>query len=95
VYEGFVNIGGDEHGGTGVWEGPAWDEAVKEEGAATTTGAAEAEAGMAAQEEDMGSGRRRYFVSLIDESIYKKGVFQRLRRRHKVRTALHTCSWWW
>lgn len=32
-----------------------------------------------------GKRRRRYFVSLIDESIYKKGVFQRLRRRHKVR----------
>lgn len=31
-----------------------------------------------------GDSRRRYFVSLIDEGIYKKGVFQRLRRRHKV-----------
>lgn len=32
-----------------------------------------------------GEARRRYFVSLIDESIYKKGVFQRLSRWHKVR----------
>ncbi|CAM9759972.1 unnamed protein product, partial [Choristocarpus tenellus] len=28
--------------------------------------------------------RRRYFVSLIDESIYKKGIFQKLRKRHKA-----------
>lgn len=35
--------------------------------------------------EDLDRGsRRRFFVSLIDESIYRKGVFQRLRRRHKV-----------
>ncbi len=102
VYEGFVNIGGGEHGGTGVWEGPAWDEAVNEGGAAAAVTAAaaaaaaaaeaEAEAGLEAREEDMGSGRRRYFVSLIDESIYKKGVFQRLRRRHKVRMVLGTAA---
>ncbi|CAN0464510.1 unnamed protein product, partial [Ectocarpus sp. 12 AP-2014] len=53
VYEGFVNVGGGDHSGTGVSVGLA-----------------------------------RYFVSLIDESIYKKGVFQRLRRRHKVRASI-------
>ncbi|CAM9557151.1 unnamed protein product [Sphacelaria rigidula] len=35
-------------------------------------------------EEREDGSKRRYFVSLIDESIYKKGVFQRLRRRHKA-----------
>lgn len=76
VYQGFVNVGPPEQG-TGVWEGPLWDEAMMEE---------------SLSEDFMGTGtgkggdsRRRYFVSLIDESIYKKGVFQRLRRRHKVR----------
>lgn len=97
VYEGFVNVGGGEHGATGVWEGPEWDEAIVEEsvsshGAAATLGGAAAVLGGAVDGEDAGSDRRRrYFVSLIDESIYKKGVFQRLRRRHKVR-AVEWCT---
>ena len=28
---------------------------------------------------------RRYFVSLMDESIYKRGVFKRLKKRHKAK----------
>lgn len=88
IYDGFVNVGGGEHGGTGVWEGPAWDEAIVEESNETAAlgGASAVAAGTV--NGDTGSERRRrrrrYFVSLIDESIYKKGVFQRLRRRHKV-----------
>lgn len=80
IYRGFVNVGPPEQG-TGVWEGPLWDVAMKEESnhrddfMGTDTGKG-------------GDSRRRYFVSLIDESIYKKGVFQRLRRRHKVRTLM-------
>lgn len=81
VYEGFVNVGGGEYGGTGVWEGPEWDEAVSEESVGAFL---EGTSGEMAGKDQEGS-RRRYFVSLIDESIYKKGVFQRLRRRHKVR----------
>lgn len=34
---------------------------------------------------DVEGGRRRYFVSLMDESIYRKGVFKRLRKRHKAK----------
>lgn len=80
IYEGFVNVGRGEHGGTGVWEGPAWDEAIVEESNETVAaGTIDGDAGSERRR------RRRYFVSLIDESIYKKGVFQRLRRRHKVR----------
>ncbi|CAM9714067.1 unnamed protein product, partial [Hapterophycus canaliculatus] len=78
VYEGFVNVGGGEHGGTGVWEGPAWDEAILEESAGALSG------GTSVEGKDGGGSRRRYFISLIDESIYKKGVFQRLSRRHKA-----------
>lgn len=82
IYEGFVNVGGGEHGGTGVWEGPAWDEAILEESNETASSGGAA-AGLDRR-------KRRYFVSLIDESIYKKGVFQRLRRRHKVRVVCTT-----
>lgn len=46
----------------------------------------------AAAGSERGERRRRYFVSLIDESIYKKGVFQRLRRRHKVRAETWVCE---
>ena len=87
IYEGFVNVGGGEHGGTGVWEGPAWDEAIVEESNETVAaGTIDGDAGSERRR------RRRYFVSLIDESIYKKGVFQRLRRRHKVRAVVFRIS---
>lgn len=83
IYEGFVNVGGGKYGATGVWEGPAWDEAILEE---SIGGLLEGTSPAKVVEKEIGEGpRRRYFISLIDESIYKKGVFQRLRRRHKVR----------
>lgn len=74
MYEGFVSVGGL---GTGVWEGQEWDQSGREENekALPKTGNG-----------DDGVLRKRYFVSLIDESVYKKGVFQRMRRRHKVST---------
>ena len=76
VYNGFVNIGD----GGAVWDGstPSDEAAV----------GGRRDCGDGRREETKGSnthcGRRRYFVSLIDEDVYKKGVFQRLRRRHKV-----------
>ncbi|CAN0229905.1 unnamed protein product [Ectocarpus sp. 12 AP-2014] len=96
VYEGFINVGGGDHSGTGVSEGPAWDEAIQGESnealpvqgnaGGASAGAGGAEEGVVVEEDDGGGleKKRRYFVSLIDESIYKKGVFQRLRRRHKA-----------
>lgn len=74
----------------GMWETqPAWSKAMFDEVAeAFSNGDAgdaeplDGEDGNA--EEEGGTSRRRYFVSLIDEGIYKKGVFQRLRGRHKV-----------
>ncbi|CAM9730061.1 unnamed protein product [Ectocarpus fasciculatus] len=96
VYEGFVNVGGGDHSGTGVSEGPGWDEAIQEENnkalpvqskiGGASIGAEGAEEGVVVEELNGGGSekKRRYFVSLIDESIYKKGVFQRLRRRHKA-----------
>ncbi|CAN0164739.1 unnamed protein product, partial [Laminaria digitata] len=80
MYEGFVNVR-DVDRGTGAWEGGCvWDEGAVEDG--SSSGAVAAAAG--AVEGGEGLRRRRYFVSLIDESVYKKGVFQRLRRRHKA-----------
>ncbi|CAM9735002.1 unnamed protein product [Ascophyllum nodosum] len=76
VYNGFVNIGD----GGAVWDGstPSDEAAV----------GGRRDCGDGRREETKGSnthcGRRRYFVSLIDEDVYKKGVFQRLRRRHKA-----------
>eukprot|EP00903_Cladosiphon_okamuranus_P008461 g8129.t1 len=78
VYEGFINVGGGEHGGTGVWEGPTWDEAIVED-SNPAAGTVDGDTGSERRRR-----RRRYFISLIDESIYKKGVFQRLRRRHQA-----------
>lgn len=73
MYEGFVNVWGAD-GGAGAWgAGGVWDEDVVED-----------EISSGATGGGLGSRKRRYFVSLIDESIYRKGVFQRLRRRHKV-----------
>ena len=80
MYKGFVNVAGVD-GRAGAWGGGGvWDEgAVQDE---NSSGAAVAVGGAAGG--GKGLRRRRYFVSLIDESIYRKGVFQRLRRRHKV-----------
>lgn len=81
-------------------EGPAWDEAIQGESnealpvqgkvGGVSAGAGGAEEGVVVEEHNGGGSekKRRYFVSLIDESIYKKGIFQRLRRRHKVRASI-------
>lgn len=86
VYEGFVTIGGDK---PVSWEGPAWDKVMAQRINELFWGGKVEVEGSEAEGEDIDGdpgARRRYFVSLIDESIYKKGVFQRLRRRHKVRS---------
>ena len=37
-----------------------------------------------------GEAKRRYFVSLMSESLIKKGVFFRLRKRVRVSTFIQT-----
>lgn len=77
VYRGFVNIG--RHTLTDALEHPTSDDSVVHAGVDRPGGSEQVYVG----DEEEG-GRRRYFVSLIDEGVYKKGVFQRMRKRQKV-----------
>lgn len=86
VYKDFAIVHGEEAGSGG---GAVWDSVLTRRindllwgiGLELQAGGSDGHGEPAAEH----GPRRRYFVSLIDESVYKKGVFQRLRRRHKVR----------
>lgn len=71
IYNGFVSIGD----GSRLSNGYVAD---------VEAGESNGDEGGGCFEEARQGSRRRYFVSLIDEGVYKKGVFQRLRRRYKV-----------
>lgn len=90
VYDGFMTIEDDD---LRIWDGHTWDKTMARRinelfcgGSVEMEGGEEGDEprGVGGESKSKSKSKRRYFVSLIDESVYKKAVFFRLRRRHKV-----------